>query len=287
MKLLIGTLIFGSVTLIIIALSMILKKGTDISKFSANWEGDSSSTNAPKKIKKRSKFKPTVLLLSIAGSVTGYIILMLVTGIPTASIFGLFLGFVVPKILSDSYEKKQRHLTTLQLEKSSEIMASVLRSGSGIVEALVRASSEIPNPLRSELVATANEIKLGVSNAVAFENLAQRVQYDELNILSMAINLQQDGMAVNLALLLSQIQESIRHKIAFQRDVDVMTAENKMAAWVVSALPFATLAIFRLIMPDMVAPLFNNIIGLSIFGTCLILIIIGLFWLMKIAQIDV
>lgn len=285
MSLLIGALVFGAVTLLVMSLRMMTKREKDINRFSAYWEGEFKEENV--KIKKKKSFKPLYVLLSIGGSITGYLLIYFVTGISTVSLLGLLLGFIIPKILGDSYEKKQIQLLTMQLEQASEVMASVLRSGSGVVEALVRAASELNNPLRDELLATANEIKLGVSNAVAFQNLADRVPFDELRILSMAMNLQQEGMAVNISSLLTQIQESIRYKIAFQREVNVITAENKMAGWIVSALPFVTLAIIRLIMPDIIAPLFGTTIGLIIFGISIVIIVVGIFWMMKIAEVKV
>lgn len=285
MSLFIGTLVFGCIVLLLISFKMLMKREKQIDKFSAHWDGDNLEDDIIK-VKKRKSLKPINIILPIAGSITGFLLIYFVTGVLYVSFLGLLLGFIVPKILADSYIKKQHRLMSMQLEQSAEIMASVLRSGSGIVDSLVRASTEVKNPLRQELLYTANEIRLGVSNSEAFQNLANRVPFDELKILSMGINLQQAGMAVNVSKMLNEIQESIRYKIAFQREVSVITAENKMAGWIVSALPFVTLAVTRMIMPDLIAPLFNTTIGLIIFTIALALIVIGVFWMMKVSEVE-
>lgn len=289
LSLLVSILSFSSVVLLVMAIPNLTKKKTNISKFSAEWDGEGiEQLDKVKEVKNKYKRNtPVVMFMTILGSFTGFVVLFIVTGLVSASLLGLAVGFIVPKLIANNYHKNQRKLTTMQLEQAAEVMSSVLRSGSGIVDALTRAAKEIGNPLSDELVSTANEIRLGVPSSVAFENLSRRVGYDELRILSMAINLQQEGMAVNLSLLLSQIQENIRYKIAFQRDVNVITAENRMAGWIVAVLPFATLAITRLMMPDIIAPLFNTTIGLAVFGISVVVIGIGVFWMLKIAEIEV
>lgn len=282
MGLLVLVLIFGSVVLIVTSLTSLLKKKTNINKFVPDWEEEHYKVYE----RKKKKFNPILFILVIIGSFTGFGIIFLVTGKIRYSLVGLLIGFIIPNIWVKRHETKQQHLTLLQLEQTAEIMSSVLRSGSGLVDALVRAANEIGNPMRDELLVTANEIKLGVSNAMAFQNLANRVGVDQLDILSMAINLQEEGMAVNLSALLEQIQDNIRYKLSYQRQVKVMTAENRLAGWIVSALPFGTLAIMRLIMPDIVAPLFNTTIGLIIFTFNTVVIVIGVIWLMKIANVE-
>lgn len=272
-----------------VAIPSILKKEKNINKFAAEWDGSGveKEVETKKKVKRNDGKRHLVLFFTMIGSLTGFVGLFIVTGLVSASLLGLLVGFLVPKLIADNHKKNQRKLTTMQLEQTAEIMASVLRSGGGIIEALTRAAQEVSNPMREELVATANEIRLGVPTAVAFSNLSQRVGFDELNVLSMAINLQAEGMAVNLGQLLTQIQENIRYKIAFQRDVNVITAENRMAGWIVAALPFAVLAITRLMMPDMIDPLFNTTPGLIVFGIATVIIAIGVFWMLKVAEIEV
>lgn len=288
MKLLVSILSFSFVVTLILAINSLIKKEKNIDKFSANFQSGGMEEETKSKINTNKRGDSTLIIIfSLLGSVGGFVVLFIVTGLFTASLIGLLLGFLIPKIMGDSYIKKQNALLMMQLEQSAEIMASVLRSGSGIVEALTRAAKEVKNPLRDELVATANEIRMGIPNSVAFENFANRLSNDELRLLSMAISMQQEGLAVNLGTLLNQIQESIRYKVAFQRDVNVITAENRMAGFIVSVLPFATLAITRLMMPDIIAPLFNTGIGLFIFGTCVFVIVIGVFWMLKIARIKV
>ena len=283
---LIMVLVFGCVTLLVVSLKTLFKRKVNINRFAPNWEEEKEHYEVYEN-KKRKKISPVLIFFIIVSSSIGFGVIYLVTGLLKFSLLGMLVGFLIPSIWTNYYHKRNRKLIYIQLEQTAEIMASVLRSGSGIVDALTRAANEIQNPLREELLTTANEVKLGISTAIAFQNLAIRLNVDEMKILSMGINLQQGGMAVNLGALLNQIQENIRYKLAFQREVNVITAENKLAGWIVSVLPFVTLAIMRAIMPDIVAPLFTTTIGLIIFGFNVVVIVVGIVWLMKIASIQV
>ena len=56
-------------------------------------------------------------------------------------------------------------------------------------------------------------------------------------MMAMVMEIQQSGMAVNLASVFDQIQINIRNKQALQEEVRAITVENKMAGWIVAAVP--------------------------------------------------
>lgn len=282
--LLVVVLIFSSITLFVISLSYLFKKEKKINKFTPYW--DEQEEEHIEYEKKKRKLSPLLILLVMFGGITGFGIVFIVTGVFKIALIGFAVGFLIPSIWGKYHANKRMNLILLQLEQAAEVMASVLRSGSGIVEALDKASLSVSNPLRNELITTANEIKLGISSAVAIKNLYERINVDELGLFSMGMNLSEQGVAVNLSGLLEQIRDSIRYKLYSKRQMRVITASNRLACWIVSALPYATLFIIRLMMPDLIAPLFNTTIGIVIFTICSVLIVIGIIWLMKIANMD-
>ena len=194
------------------------------------------------------------------------------------------LGFVVPYIWLKWHEASQEKIIASQLEQAVEIMSSVIRSGGGIVSALRRSAQVVGAPLNSELTKVASEIELGVSTANAFKNLAERVPMQETKMMAMVMEIQQSGMAVNLASVFDQIQINIRNKQALQEEVRAITVENKMAGWIVAAVPFVTISLIRWSSPDFIAPLFTTTAGLFVFLLSTGLIIGGVFWIMKMAE---
>lgn len=196
------------------------------------------------------------------------------------------LGFLAPKIWLDWFTKTQYKLISHQLEQAIEAMAVVIRSGGGLPAALEKAIEISEQPLKAELERTANEIKLGLPEPEAFSRLSARVNLPEMDTLGVAFALRKDGMAVNMANVLTEIQTSLRQRQALNEEVNAVVAENKLAIWIVSAVPILTISIMRYVAPEMAAPLFDTLLGVFVLVFCLILIIIGILWSLKLADGD-
>lgn len=194
---------------------------------------------------------------------------------PTACL----VGFAIPGAFSKWHETSRARLIGDQLEMASEIMAAAVNSGSSLSKALEKASEELGSPLDKELLQVSTEIRLGVPSAEAFQNLADRVKLPELSILSMAVNLQQSGMAVNMAAVLEQVQDNLTEKKAFGEEVNAITVENRMSGYIVGVLPFLVVGVIRQVAPDFIAPMFNTTAGLTIFFISTAIIAVGIYWM--------
>jgi tight adherence protein B len=262
----------------------LLKKDINIDQFVPGYDGYMVITDKPKKKKEHQAPLNKSIMLILVGVITIGTAAYAVIGIVWISFCASLLGFVVPYIWLKWHEASQEKIIASQLEQAVEIMSSVIRSGGGIVSALRRSAQVVGAPLNSELTKVASEIELGVSTANAFKNLAERVPMQETKMMAMVMEIQQSGMAVNLASVFDQIQINIRNKQALQEEVRAITVENKMAGWIVAAVPFVTISLIRWSSPDFIAPLFTTTAGLFVFLLSTGLIIGGVFWIMKMAE---
>lgn len=279
-----------AVTSFVYALGQISKRDINASRFAA-YTYDPSQDKDLKKARKDEKRKKEIavnpsktLLLSLAGMIVFFFLAYIVVGSFTASITVSLAGLLTPKLWLGWHKRGQEKLLTLQLEQAMEMMSAVLNSGGGIPAALEKAANDIPQPLKSELAQTLAEIKLGISASEAFKNFSERVRLQETSIISMAVELKQSGMPVNLATVFQQVQDNIRARKVFEQEVSSITSENRMAGWIVAAVPFITIAIVRNMAPEFIKPLFTEPIGITIFITCVLVICAGVFWIMKMAD---
>ena len=163
-------------------------------------------------------------------------------------------------------------------------MAAVLNSSGSIITALEKAGNEVGNPVKREIMKTASEIRLGKSTTDAFTDLAKRIKIPEMLILSMGVDLQNKGMAINLPSMLLQVQRNIRYRQLFEQDINTITAENKMSAFIVAAVPFVVIALMRQIAPDFISPLFETTAGLTVFVICTLAIFAGIYWILNMIE---
>lgn len=254
-------------------------KGIEINKFMPNY-GKEVKVIAKKRTLSYSK---TIAIITTSGLSIGVLAYAVVGNILLASFFSL-VGFLFPKLWYNWHANNQDKLISKQMEKAAETMAAVLKTENNIVAALERAALDSEEPLKPMLIKAAQEIRLGVQTNIAFDSLAKSVNVPEMMIISIGIELQQQGMAINMASMLDQVQKNMRNREALKDELSVMTTENKMAGWIVAVIPLATLAMIRQADPEFVAPLFNTTVGLSVFLLCLCTIAGGLYWLLQIAE---
>lgn len=273
-----------TIILLLYGSRVIMERNINTNRF---MPGRYDSKEEPDNIKPKSEVKIPLsrlfLLVAIGGVTSGFSV-YLVTGIIWLSLIASLLGLVVPKMWINWHQKGQEKMMLEQLEEAVEIIAAVLKTGGGISEALERAAATVGNPLADELLQVSAEIRLGVSASDAFLHLCQRVPLRELSAIQMAVALAQTGMAISLSSVFTQVQDNIRGFQALEQEVSSLTVENRMAGWIVGAIPFAIIAFMRWIAPGFIAPLFVEPVGIGIFAFCLSAILIGIVWISKMAD---
>lgn len=273
---------------LIIGVKLIAKKEINADRFTPGWEGDGENNYKKfEEVNQKGSLSliSKILLVIISGSICGLIVYS-ITGNNIIAFVSSFVGFIAPSIWYRWYIKNQNTLITQHMEQAAETMAAVLKSNGSMITAIEKAANEAKEPLKKELIKTDMELRLGVSSTDAFINLAKRVNLPEMLMLSIGIELQQKGMAINTAILLLEMQKNIRLRQLLQQEINTITAENRMAGWIVGSIPFVTIALMRQFSPEFTAPLLNTTAGLIIFAVCSLIILGGIYWVMSMANMD-
>lgn len=225
-------------------------------------------------------------LLALTGGTAAGGVTLTVTGSMLLSLAVSLLGLAAPTLWLRWQSAGRRKQLTSQVEQAVEAMSAVLRSGGGVPAALEAAVKDAGEPLQPELAQVIAEIRLGYPTAAAFQRLAERIRLPEMDMVSMAIELQQSGLAVNLAAVLGQVQDNIREAQGFGEEVSAITAENRMAGWVVAVMPFVAIGLIRQVAPGFVAPLFSTTVGMAVLVAGTLAIIVGVGWIMRMVNME-
>ena len=173
-----------------------------------------------------------------------------------------------------------------QLPDVLTILASSLRAGHSFLQALDTVSKEISEPARTEFNRVVAEIRLGRPTEEALEALAERVGSEDFKWAVLAVNIQRT-VGGNLAEILDNVSDTLRERAIMRRQVKVLTAEGRLSAYVLVALPFAIALYMFSVNPTYIGLLFSETIGRFMLGTALVLIGLGVVWMRKIVDIDV
>lgn len=173
-----------------------------------------------------------------------------------------------------------------QLPDALLTLASGLRAGAGVSSALRHLVTEAPAPLAQEFSLMLREQRLGVGLDAALSGLAQRVPTEAtaLTVSALRIATETGG---NLAEALERISAMVRNRLHMQARIGTLTAQGRLQAWVIGALPPLLAVILDRLEPEAMSALWGTPAGWMTLFVIVCLEALGLWWVRRIVRIDV
>jgi tight adherence protein B len=228
----------------------------------------------------------TILLTAMLFGVIGYSIGMLLLH---TNVGGVLLGFVLgasPFLWLKSRKTKRIARFETQLPEAMDMIARALRAGQAFTNSLKLIADEFDDPMGEEFRKVMEEINFGAGVDRALENVARRVDVPDLKFFVTAVNLQRESGG-NLAEILTTISRLIRERFAFRRQVKTLSAEGRLSAIILSALPFVVGAFSYLFNNEYFNTLTGHTLGKYIILAQLLLMGFGVVVLRKMVKIEV
>ena len=198
---------------------------------------------------------------------------------------GLVLGLPVPILVLRQRQKMRKNRFTQQLPEALDLLINALKAGYSLQAAIEFAGRETSAPLGVELVRFHDESRLGIDVRTALVALQERVGTEDVRMFVTSLLLQRETGG-NLTELLGNIASLVRQRLAFQGQVETLTAEPKLSAYILTALPFAVAGAISIMSPGYMKPLFETALGHQIIAYCLVSMAVGFFIMMRIADLD-
>jgi tight adherence protein B len=173
-----------------------------------------------------------------------------------------------------------------QLPDVLSILASSLRAGHSFLQALDTVAKEVGDPGGPEFGRVVAEIRLGRPFEEAMNALAERVGTEEFKWAILAINVQRE-VGGNLAEILDVLSDTVREREAIRRQVRVLSAEGRLSAKILIAMPFLIALYLTWVNPDYMRLLWTTVLGWVMLGIGAILMVIGAIWSWRTVKIDV
>jgi Flp pilus assembly protein TadB len=161
----------------------------------------------------------------------------------------------------------------VQLPDALMTIANSLLAGGSLPQGFEQAALESPRPVCALLQRAVDGYRVGRSFEAVLTDLKNEVGLPMLDVAVAAMLIARDGGG-SLGELLSDAAELMRDDLRLQRDLKVATAQAKLSAQVVGALPVLIVAVLLVTSPENLAPFFATGVGklLFVFATALELI---------------
>ena len=195
-------------------------------------------------------------------------------------------AFMAPRMYLKHRKAARLSKFNEQLEDALMSMSSALKAGFSINQALESVAQENRRPISVEFRLLVQEIRLGVPLEKALRNMEDRMQSEDLELVSTAIiTARQTGG--ELTVIFQRLAAVIRERTRIQGKIRSLTAQGKLQAYIVGAMPFMLMFAMNYVAPDMMSVFFNSLWGLLLIVGVSILVGCGFFAIRKITSIDV
>jgi tight adherence protein B len=196
-----------------------------------------------------------VVMMSLGGA-SAVALLAVVLSVPVLALLGLATPLLARAVIHHKL-KAVRDEFADQFPANLQVLASALRSGNSFNGALGVVVDNAHEPAHSELARVVQDDRLGVLPEDALRKLARRMANRDVEQVALLAELQRTTGG-NSAEILDTVVATIRERADLRRLVMTLSAQGRMARWILTALPAVGAAIMWVLQPQVMVNFFTS-----------------------------
>lgn len=173
-----------------------------------------------------------------------------------------------------------------QLAPALQLIVGNLRVGRNVVAALGEVAEVVPDPLGGLLREVVTEAKLGTPVGEVLMAVSEREVNRHLAIVASALVLH-GRHGGSLVEILETVIETVEEEDRLRRDMRSVTADGRLSAIVLLAMPPVVLVFVSAMSPGYAAPLVTTPLGVSMSAAAVVLGVVGWRWLHKLGNPEI
>ncbi len=235
-----------------------------------------------------SSLKPAEWILMHVGIAFGAAVVgfMLSGGSIGLAMLLLLVGAVLPWIYLGFKQGRRVKAFNAQLGETLQLMAGGLSAGLSLTQAVDTIMREGTEPIAGEFRRALVEARLGVNIEEALDGVANRMSSKDFGWVVMAIRIQRT-VGGNLSELLLTVSVTLRERDYLRRQVRSLSAEGRLSAWILCALPPLFMVYLAVTRGTYLYPMFHTTLGVFLLGVSAVLMSVGAFWMSKVVKVEV
>lgn len=166
------------------------------------------------------------------------------------------------------------------------LLSSALRAGLSFTQALDSAAREHRGEVGRQIRRVLAETQVGARLDDALLACADRMGNDDLRWAVTALSVQRE-VGGNLSSILDGAASTIKGRHALAREVRTLSAEGRLSAYVLIALPLGVFGFLLVFRREYVSMLWTDPLGLAMLVVLVVLMVIGWLWMRGIVRIRV
>jgi tight adherence protein B len=180
--------------------------------------------------------------------------------------------FIVPRLVVMREQRRSDRQFSELLPDAIDMVVRIVRAGMPVGAAVRTVGQEATPPLSTVFARVADQASIGVPFDEALTRIAASIGNADFRFFAVAVALQQ-LTGGNLAATLESLSTIIRRRRAVILKAHAATAEVRMSAIVLGAIPFVVTGALLLVAPNYLDPLFQDSRGNVILGMAVFLLV--------------
>lgn len=212
---------------------------------------------------------------------------------PAGFLLGLLMGactgglaLQTPGWMLTYLKRRRLERFNAQLVDTLISMSNALKAGFSITQAFESVVRDGQNPIAQEFGLLLHQTRVGVNFSEALNNMAERVGSEDFLLVVNAIETARKTGG-SLTDVFEKIAKTIRERIRIQTRIKTLTAQGRMQAVVISAMPVIIGFALILLEPALMLPFLRSLAGIATLVAVAILITCGALMIRKIVTIDI
>jgi Flp pilus assembly protein TadB/Mg-chelatase subunit ChlD len=199
---------------------------------------------------------------------------------------GVVLGWLVTFVWLRHRQTRRARAFADSLPDTLQLVASSLRTGFSLPQALDAAQQDGVQPMAEELGRALASARIGAPLEDELDLIAERTQSEDWRWAVMAIRIQR-SVGGNLAEVLMTTVRTLRERAATRRQVRTLSAEGRLSAYILVGLPILVAAALLTFRRAYLRPLWTTTPGLVMISGAVVLMVLGGFWMRKVVTVEV
>jgi tight adherence protein B len=204
---------------------------------------------------------------------------------PIALIFGAAATSAPFLVISWLREKRLRQFEE-RFPEALDLLGRAVRAGHAFTTGLEMIAKESSEPIAGEFRTTFEEQNFGLPLRDALLNMTERIPSIDVRFFVTALLIQKETGG-NLAEILDGLARVIRDRFRIYREVKVRTAQGRLTAGILIALPIFMMIVLTVLNPTYMRVLFDDPRGPAILTVAAAMQFVGSLMLWKIIHIEV
>ena len=221
-----------------------------------------------------------LVISAIIAVAVGFLSFVFGLPLPLTAGLSIVVGFGFPRFILGAAIKRRQKKFVNQFADGMDIIVRGVRTGLPLGDCLKIIAHESPDPLGEEFRRMVEGESIGIPVEVCLDQMYERMPLSEVNFFATVLNIQKTTGG-NLGESLANLSAVLRGRKVLAEKIKSLSAEAKMSAIIIGAMPIVVGILISVMSPDYMAELFTTDTGQRNLMIGAAMMVVGTIWMRK------